>query len=378
MKHCRGRYLTIFAVLAAISILLNGCGKTGESREETARPVNSAATEKPQNTDDPIIVTRAPTEVSAEPADDPDVPKVNYVDLLSKPEWLDFSASSTEAENSPSELSPSFSFDGDPDTRWSSIFYDVEGCWICVQFAYPVIIHGVDINENKTWGQMLGWEAQYYDEAAREWKTVYSDETSEDESYEFLQDTPETYAFRLYFLEGTGITVTINEIGVYGLFAEVPEGTEPHEFIEYGAVDPGTPEENQIVPGNWTYTASSREAEGTDAELGPELCFDGNKLTRWSTVFGDLYGAWIAADFGEELTISGFLVNECKTWGHVTSFEAQVMAGGEWKTVYTGADTSAVYVELSGSVTTTAFRLLFNDGETLSETVTIWEIELYK
>ena len=54
------------------------------------------------------------------------------------------------------------------------------------------------------------------------------------------------------------------------------------------------------------------------------------------------------------------------------------MAGGEWKTVYTGADTSAVYVELSEPVTTTAFRLLFNDGDTLSETVTIWEIELYK
>ena len=90
MKHYRKIFLPILAALVAISMILAGCGKTGEPREEATEPVNTVETEKPQNTGEPVIVTRAPTEAPAEPTDDPDTPKVRYVDLLSRPELAPF------------------------------------------------------------------------------------------------------------------------------------------------------------------------------------------------------------------------------------------------------------------------------------------------
>ena len=147
------------------------------------------------------------------------------------------------------------------------------------------------------------------------------------------------------------------------------------------------PLEGQVVPEgltnvalNQTYTASSIEAEGTEAALGPELCFDENNETRWSTIFGDLYEAWIQIDFQAPVTISGFVVNEVKNWGYVSSYSAQIWENDEWKTVYEGEEFSKdmdIYVPLESDVTTTKFRLLFHDGETLSETVSISEIKIY-
>ena len=361
------------AFVILLCAALAGCSGNGRV-DGTSAPGTSATEAGGENT--PIIATLKPAETPS--AQSTDKPGKNYVDLLAHPSELDFSASSVEAEGTSAELSASLSFDGDEATRWSSVFYDVQGCWICVQFPFPVSVHSVDIYENKTWGYMLDWEAQYLDPADNTWKTAHSDITSDQEYYEFAEDTPDTYAFRLLFLDGTGITITINEIELTGQFAEVPEGTEPRapqNFRDELITD--APDELYLSPAGWTFSASSREAEGTESELGPELCFDGKDNTRWSTVFGDLYGAWIAADFGGELEIGGFAVNECPTWGHVTDYAAQVLKDGEWSTIYTGAETTLSYIALSEPVKTTAFRLLFNDGVTLSETVTIWEISLY-
>ncbi len=367
---------TLVICIVSIGVILAGCASQNSGNSDNKTPAHGDEnTDTAENT--PIIVTMAPTDAPA-PEQETNGPAKKYVDLLEHREQLDFSASSVESEYSPGELSASLSFDGNDETRWSSIFYDVEGCWICAQFPYPVSVHSVEINENKTWGQMMDWEAQYYDLADNTWKTIYSDTTSDEVLYEFSKDTPETYAFRLLFLEGTGITITINEIGLTGLFAEVPEGTEPKAPINFrNDVIIDAPEELYLSPAGWIFNASSREAEGTESELGPVLCFDENDKTRWSTVFGDLYGAWISADFGKEIEVNGFAFRECKTWGHVTDFEAQVMVGGEWKKVYSGQETDPSYIELAEPVKCTGFRLVFNDGETISETVTIWEISLY-
>ena len=103
------------------------------------------------------------------------------------------------------------------------------------------------------------------------------------------------------------------------------------------------------------YTASSSENQGHPEELGPYYCFDGKADTRWSTVFHDLYESWIAVDFGRTVTVSGYIVYDG------TTFPAE----------------PDQYIALPSSYTTSGFRLLFHDGETMSETVTISEIFVF-
>ena len=367
----RSKFCLFTAILLIICIILCGCGK-----EE-----NAAATETPDNNisaGDPIIATLKPTE---EPDDisATSEPASSYVDLIDGSGHLTFAASSTEAEGTESALGPELAFDGDSDTRWSSVFYDVEGCWICVQFGYPVIINGVWIDENQTWGQMQDWEAQYYSEEKGDWVTAYSDFTAvPGEYYSFDKNTEETYAFRLYFLSGTGITITINDIGLEGLFADVPEGTSPRQPMDLLKPPSEIPDGAQQLSGDWLYDASSSEEANGEVSLPPEYSFDGDPSTRWSSQFGDLYGAWISVDFQTEVTVSGFVVNEATNWGYVTSYSVQIMEDGAWNTVYNGEKfVYNEYVALPSPVSASQLRFLFNDGETLSETVTIWEILLY-
>lgn len=363
----------IIAVIALFTMVLTGCG------ESTDDPANTPkATSQPTPTKDSsiIIATQAPTQgPTAEPT-----PEVQYDDILALSEHKYFFASSMEARGTPSELGPQYTFDDDMSTRWSSVWEDVEGAWICVQFGYPVIIHGIEMYENQTWGQMLDWEAQYYSEEQGKWVTVYQETGSyEGEYYEFAQDTEPTYAFRLYFLGGTGITITINEVYMDGFMVDVPEGTAPRDPMDMTDPVTGIPENAQKLSGDWLYSASTSEMSDGVVVLPPEYAFDGDSTTRWSSAFHDLpAGCWIAVDFQAETTISGFVFNEVKDWGHVTEYAVQIMENGEWKTIYEGEEFSSTeYVGFSQAVTTTQLRFLFTDGETVSETVSIWEIDLY-
>ena len=366
------KFALIAALLTSMLLVFWGCSDkeedgtaTPDAGGKTAGATMLVSTPKPT-----AAATEAPQETGTE---------VQYVDLITDNENLFFSASSTEAAGTEDALLPDYCFDGDPDTRWSSLFYDTEEGWICVEFGYPVIINGVYLNENTNWGYVTMWDAQYYSESQQDWVTVYEGaEMYPDEYYEFDSNTEETYRFRLVFRGCTGLAVTLNEIEVFGQFVEVPTDTP---------VRTPAPLEGQVVPEgltnvalNQTYTASSIEAEGTEAALGPELCFDENNETRWSTIFGDLYEAWIQIDFQAPVTISGFVVNEVKNWGYVSSYSAQIWENDEWKTVYEGEEFSKdmdIYVPLESDVTTTKFRLQFHDGETLSETVSISEIKIY-
>lgn len=330
--------------------------------------------------------SRYPTYIATAPEwpADPDEPEnveydsTRYVELVLGNPHVSFSASTVEASGTPQALGPAFCFDGDPNTRWSSDQHDVDGCWICVDFAYPVKINGLFVNECKTWGKISAWEAQYFSETRQEWVTVYEDFSfTDDMYYGFGEDTEETYRFRLMFYESSSLAISLFEVGIKGQFVEVPEGTPPH------TPDPGTvpgddiPDELTNLALNGTYTASSSENQGNPDELGPYFCFDGKADTRWSTVFHDLYESWIAVDFGRTVTVSGFVVNEVTNWGHVTSYSVQIMENGEWKTVYDGMTFPTEpdrYIALPSAHTTTGFRLLFHDGETMSETVTISEI----
>lgn len=365
----------IMAIIIIACFALCSCGDGSENPSNaTAKSTQtiSGTTSSAQNTDGGIIAaTKAP---SATPTQTPDSAS-QYVDLISDNKYLTFSASSMEAEGTADELGPAYCFDEDEETRWSSIFYDVEGCWICVEFGYPVIINGVSIDENQTWGMMLEWEAQYYSESKQAWVTAYEGYTADPfEYYKFDKNTEETYAFRLYFLAGTGKTITINEIDLDGIFVDVEEGTLPKE--------PNAPKNEEIVipdhvkklSGDWIYAASSIEND----DLKADCAFDGDINTRWGSAFGGLFEAWISADFREAVSISGFVVKEATAWGYVNSYSAQIMENGEWKTIYEGEKFSHnEYVALDKPVSAAQFRFLIHDGQTLSETVSIFEIEFY-
>lgn len=368
MKKAYGLFAVLFIT---VILVFCGCTDSGSGKAaptpETTKNGNSTM----------LIATPVVTEKPADPTATGSV--VKYTDLITGNENLFFSASSTEATGTADELKPDYCFDGDLETRWSSRFYDTEEGWICVEFGYPVVINGIYLNENTTWGYVTEWDAQYYSESQQKWVAVYEGvETYPDEYYEFEKNTEETYKFRLMFYGCTGLAVTFNEIEVMGLFAEVEDGTP---------VRTPKPPEGQTIPDglrnvamNQTYAASSTENEGSDTALVPAFCFDDNNETRWSTVFGDLYDSWISVDFQSAVTISGFVVNEVKNWGAVTSYSAQIWENNDWKTVYEGETFSEVldtYVPLENEVTTTKFRLLFHDGQTLSETVSISEIRIY-
>lgn len=360
----------LLACLMALCLVATGCGDktTGEPTE--------APKASPVPTDQGIIIaTQAPeTSPTAEPT-----PGMQYQDLLAASELKYYSASSVESEFTSAALGPELCFDDNDETRWSSVFYDVEDAWICVQFAYPVIINGIEVYENTTWGQLLDWEAQYWSEEKQEWITVYEDiSVYAGDYYEFDKNTEPTYAFRMHFLAGTGITITINEIDVYGLTVEVPEGTEPRKPIDFRHPLLDTPDTVTEIKGEWIFSAStSEEADGV-AVLPPELAFDDNDSTRWSTAFHDLPGGWIAVDFQKEETVKGFVVNECTSWGFVTEYSVQIMENGEWKTVFEGESfTYNKYESFAKEVKTSQIRFLFEAGETESGTVTIFEINFY-
>ena len=186
----------------------------------------SSETEKNRN---PVYIATAPEWPSeTEEPENAEYDPTRYVDLVIDNPQVFFSASTVEASGTPQALGPAFCFDGDPNTRWSSDQRDVDGCWICVDFAYPVKINGLFVNECKTWGKVSAWEAQYFSETLQEWVTVYEDYSFADNIYYgFGEDTEETYRFRLMFYESSSLAISLFEIGIKGQFVEVPEGTPP-------------------------------------------------------------------------------------------------------------------------------------------------------
>ncbi|MCQ2428724.1 MAG: discoidin domain-containing protein [Clostridia bacterium] len=378
------------AVCLALCLLpvLVGCHTPSDQPDETSSdvPTDTSAPDTAAETADPrvptIIATAPAWETMPDQPDDPTptVDPATLTDLVKGNQYATITASTTEGSNPQGPLGPLSCFDGDLNTRWSSDQHDVDGCWLCVDFGYPVQVGGLYVNEVKIWGKVSAWEAQYYSESKQEWVTVYEDYSFTDGTfYGFEEPTEETYRFRLMFFESSSLAVSLWEVNMMGIFAEVPEGTEPRAPQSDVPGDDTPDGLTDLAPG-CIYSASSSENAGTAAELKPAFCFDGRDDTRWSTVFHDLYESWIAVDFGRTVTVESFTVNEVTNWGHVTSYSAQVMQDGAWVTVYDGTTFPVernVKIPLSAPVQGTGFRLLFHDGETLSETVTLSTVNVW-
>lgn len=128
-----------------------------------------------------------------------------------------YSASSSEAAGTPSELGPYYAFDGDPATRWSSVFKDVKDCFIEVNFGKQVTLNSVSILECKTWAHVTGFRIDVNENGS--WKTVYTGKNIVDNKMMYF-DTVTTDKLRLVFDSAEGnledfLTVTLFEVGVY-------------------------------------------------------------------------------------------------------------------------------------------------------------------
>lgn len=108
-------------------------------------------------------------------------------------------------------------------------------------------------------------------------------------------------------------------------------------------------------------------------EHGPENAFDNDRETRWATDSGTKQ-AWIAADFGKNITIGRVRIREAVPYdGRVNKFEFQCRDAGEWKTVFAGGRLGPSFQQTFAPVTAREFRLNVLDA---TEGPTISEIEL--
>ena len=81
------------------------------------------------------------------------------------------------------------------------------------------------------------------------------------------------------------------------------------------------------------------------------LAFDGDLSSRWASQQGDHAGAYLEVDFYIPVRVTGFQINECTTWGNITSYEIQYWDGEAWKTAYTGEQTVTDGILLASEVT---------------------------
>lgn len=112
-----------------------------------------------------------------------------------------------------------------------------------------------------------------------------------------------------------------------------------------------------------------RQAE----EYGPQQAFDNDPNTRWATDSGTKQ-AWVAADFGKQLTVQRVRIEEAYA-GRVRKFEFQYRDGAAWKTIFAGTNLGWDFQQSFAPVTARAFRLNILEA---TDGPTIADIELYE
>src|SRR5436190_573042 len=240
-------------------------------------------------------------------------------------------ASSVEGAGSPA----SAAVDGDPGTRWSSVFSDPQ--WLQVDLGATASIDQVT----------LTWEAAYakafqlqVSADAATWTTIYSTTT------------------------GTGGTQTLTVTGsgryvrVYGTVRATAWGYSLWEFQVFGSMG-GTGCGAANAAQGRPATASSAESAGTPASAA----VDGDTGTRWSSVFSD--PQWLQVDLGGSQSVCEVVL----TWeaAYAKAFQIQVSADASaWTTVFStttgtgGTQTLAVsgtgrYIRMYGTARATAW-----------------------
>lgn len=220
-------------------------------------------------------------------------------------------------------------------TRWAA--NTTADTWLEVEFIHDVTITGFQINECKLWGNITSFEIQAYADGV--WKTIYTGTETSNEACEVTTKIS-AQKVRLYVKE---------------VAADRYQGVTILEMDYFGTCGASFPQNLGKMPLS-SYLASTIEQIATNADLA----FDGDPNTRWATAKGDHAGAYLQIDFMIPVKMNGFQINECTTWGNITSYEIQYWDGSAWKTAYTGEQTLKKGVMLSSEVTTQKVRLLVN------------------
>jgi alpha-L-fucosidase len=106
-------------------------------------------------------------------------------------------------------------------------------------------------------------------------------------------------------------------------------------------------------------------------EYAAECAFDGDPDTRWATDAGTKQ-AWVALDLGKPAQVYSVSIREAIA-PRVRNFEFQYRDGGEWKTIFAGAEIGADFSRSFEPMTAREVRLNILDA---SEGPTIYEIQL--
>jgi beta-glucanase (GH16 family) len=218
-------------------------------------------------------------------------------------------------------LGASAAVDGNPGTRWSSLFTNPQ--WIQVDLGATATISQVVLNWEAAYA--TAFQVQTSATGTGGWTTIYSTTTG-------------TGGVQTLNVTGSGRYVRVN-----GTAKATGYGYSLWEFQVYGSLGTGgCGTANAAL--NKPATASSAEAA-----FGAANAFDGSPATRWSSAFAD--PQWIRVDLGSTQNLCAVTLS----WeaAYATAFQIQVSANGTtgWTTIHstTTGTGGTQHITLTGS-----------------------------
>lgn len=194
-------------------------------------------------------------------------------------------------------------FDGDPNSAWSSMPADNQ--WLMVDLGYTAQISSVS----------LSWAADYA-------KSFLIQTSNDNYSWTTIYSTT----------SGTGGTQTLSVNGsgrfvrMYGQTRATTSGFSLYDMQVSGPLPQACGVTNVAL--NKPATSSANE----NSSLTPNLAFDANPGSRWSSAFAD--NQWVQVDLGQNTQLC--LISLKWEWSHATAFRLESSQDGyNWTPLYT-------------------------------------------
>nr|WP_184833134.1 discoidin domain-containing protein [Allocatelliglobosispora scoriae] len=243
------------------------------------------------------------------------------------------------------DLPASAAFDGDPGTRWGSLWADPQ--WIQVDLGATAAISQVVLQWEGA--HATSFQLQTSATGTGGWTDIYTTTAGPGGTQTLTVTGSGRYVRMLGTVRSSGYGYSLFEFKVFGTIGGTPPSASPSPSTPTGAC--GT---TNVAAGK-TATASSIEGAGTPASGA----FDNNAGTRWASLRSD--PQWVQVDLGATTAICQVVLQ----WegAYATSFQIQTSATGTggWTDIYTtttgpgGTQTLTVsgsgrYVRMLGTV----------------------------
>ncbi|MFB6395645.1 discoidin domain-containing protein [Polymorphospora sp. A560] len=211
------------------------------------------------------------------------------------------------------DLAASNAFDGDPGSRWGSVWADPQ--WVRVDLGGVASVSRV----------VLRWEGAF----ARSFQVQTSDDGTTWTS--IYSTTSGVGGVQSLDVSGTG-----RYVRMYGTVRSSGYGYSLYEFEVYGTLGGGPTPTPTPTPGacGTTNVAQGRPATASSAEAGDTqagAAVDGNTGTRWSSQYAD--PQWLRVDLGQTRTICQVVLAWEGAYGR--AFQIQTSNDGNtWTSIY--------------------------------------------